>query len=785
MANKLLLKKSSVTSKVPVVADLDYGELALNYADGKLYFKNSSNVIKSFTIDDSVVTLTGTQTLTNKTLTSPTISGGTINNAVIGGTTAAAGTFTSTNTNTLSVNGAAGDEGGEIILAKAVTNTTLSGSVTIDVYQNKLRIFETGGTTRGVYIDLSAAAAGVATNLAAGGGTVTSVGGTGTVSGLTLTGTVTTSGNLTLGGTLAVTASNFASQTANTFLAAPNGSAGTPTFRTIVAADVPTLNQNTTGSAATLTTARTINGSSFDGSANIVVPLLYDTNYRRITNPGGAEYTTSTSTITGAIAVTLPVGYTNTMVRMTVKVYEYATNESFEIHCGGYNYSPGTTWANNPFAYIVGNPSIDRRFTVRFGYDSTLTKAIIYIGELASTWSYPQVFVTDVQLGYSGNAISWTTGWSVGFEATAFQNVTATITNSQVGYATSTNTANAAVLRDASGNFSAGTITASLTGNATNVTGTVAVANGGTGLTSYTANGVLYASGTGTLASGSGLTFDGTNLSVTGSFIGPGTGLTGTATSLSIGGNAATATSASNIDGIAFNNSNSSNPVSAPDSLDSNGIGYVTSISLLGQTDGALYSQAYSSSWQHQIYGDYRTGQMAVRGKNSGTWQSWRTVLDSTNWSSYVTTGATITDDTSTNATRYLLFDDVTTGSASTVGVSSTKLYFNPSTGTLSATNFNSLSDAKLKQNIQQLEQVDALAIVDQLNPVSFEWIDNNQKSFGVIAQEIESILPEIVDTNADTGIKTVSYMQLVPILIQAVKQLTEQINLLKAAAAK
>jgi hypothetical protein len=84
-------------------------------------------------------------------------------------------------------------------------------------------------------------------------GTVTSVGGTGTVSGLSLSGTVTTSGNLTLGGTLAVTPSNFASQTANTILAAPNGSAGVPTFRAIVAADIPTLNQNTTGTAANVT----------------------------------------------------------------------------------------------------------------------------------------------------------------------------------------------------------------------------------------------------------------------------------------------------------------------------------------------------------------------------------------------------------------------------------------------------------------------------------------------------------------------------------------------------
>ena len=108
-------------------------------------------------------------------------------------------------------------------------------------------------------------------------GTVTSVGGTGTVSGITLTGTVTSTGNLTLGGTLAVTASNFASQTANTFLSAPNGVAGVPTFRAIVAADIPTLNQSTTGSAATLTTARTLtigsSGQTFNGSANVTWTL--------------------------------------------------------------------------------------------------------------------------------------------------------------------------------------------------------------------------------------------------------------------------------------------------------------------------------------------------------------------------------------------------------------------------------------------------------------------------------------------------------------------------------
>jgi hypothetical protein len=46
MTTKVLLKKSAVPNKVPLVADLEYGELAINYADGKLYYKNSANQVQ-------------------------------------------------------------------------------------------------------------------------------------------------------------------------------------------------------------------------------------------------------------------------------------------------------------------------------------------------------------------------------------------------------------------------------------------------------------------------------------------------------------------------------------------------------------------------------------------------------------------------------------------------------------------------------------------------------------------------------------------------------------------
>lgn len=92
---------------------------------------------------------------------------------------------------------------------------------------------------------------------------VTSVGGTGSVSGLTLSGTVTSTGDLTLGGQLQVVPSDFESQSANLVLASPNAASGKPTFRSLVASDIPALNQNTTGTASNVTgTVSSANGGT-------------------------------------------------------------------------------------------------------------------------------------------------------------------------------------------------------------------------------------------------------------------------------------------------------------------------------------------------------------------------------------------------------------------------------------------------------------------------------------------------------------------------------------------
>lgn len=96
--------------------------------------------------------------------------------------------------------------------------------------------------------------------------------GTGTVTsvGLSLPAIFTVSGSpVTTTGTLTAA---LASQTANYFFAAPNGSAGAPTFRAIVAADVPTLNQNTTGTASNVTGIVAVaNGGSGQATAQLAM----------------------------------------------------------------------------------------------------------------------------------------------------------------------------------------------------------------------------------------------------------------------------------------------------------------------------------------------------------------------------------------------------------------------------------------------------------------------------------------------------------------------------------
>lgn len=91
----------------------------------------------------------------------------------------------------------------------------------------------------------------------------------------------------------------------------------------------------------------------------------------------------------------------------------------------------------------------------------------------------------------------------------------------------------------------------------------------------------------------------------------------------------------------------------------------------------------------------------------------------------------------------------------------------------VTVTDLNSTSDASLKDNVQV---VDGLAKLEQVNPVEFIWKQSGNKSYGVIAQELEKIMPELV-AEQDNGIKNVSYIPLIALLIDAVKKLDARVK--------
>lgn len=89
--------------------------------------------------------------------------------------------------------------------------------------------------------------------------------------------------------------------------------------------------------------------------------------------------------------------------------------------------------------------------------------------------------------------------------------------------------------------------------------------------------------------------------------------------------------------------------------------------------------------------------------------------------------------------------------------------------GIITALDFNSTSDARLKENIVPIEN--PLDKVLQLAGVEFDWKTSGEHSMGVIAQQVEQIVPELVHTN-ESGFKTVSYGKITGLLIEAIKEL-------------
>lgn len=154
MANTTIqLKHSTLTGNVP--SSLANGEISINNRDGKFFYSTPAGAVITHYPYLGPAGL-NKEIQFNDSGTLGTNSGLTFDKGT--------GYLTAT---VIRANQSSGDEGGQLDLATAATNTTLAGGyVNIDIYQNKLRIFESGGANRGVFIDLAnGASSSVGTNL--------------------------------------------------------------------------------------------------------------------------------------------------------------------------------------------------------------------------------------------------------------------------------------------------------------------------------------------------------------------------------------------------------------------------------------------------------------------------------------------------------------------------------------------------------------------------------------------------------------------------------------------
>ncbi len=219
----------------------------------------------------------------------------------------------------------------------------------------------------------------------------------------------------------------------------------------------------------------TTTGSKFVTSINNTNIRLYN-NVAQFYKGGGTQV--------GAILITLPYGWSTTMMSIHIIGYEYNSNAGWDMYVSGYS-SPYEEWRETS-ALLVGESTYKQ---VQFGYDGT--HCVIILGNVTDSANYIHIAINDVVVGVS-TIDGWETGWNIEM-VTDISNITSIVTPAiqkvwdtqndgagsgldadmlQAKYPSVTSSANTIVQRDANGDFSAGTITATLSGSASQLKNT-------------------------------------------------------------------------------------------------------------------------------------------------------------------------------------------------------------------------------------------------------------------------------------------------------------------------
>ena len=321
---------SSTTGNTPAAADLlnssGGSELAINIFDGKLFYKDSSNNVQ--VIGWKVVPVsaggTGQTSYTDGQLLIGNSTGNTLSKATL---TAGTGIGVSNGAGAITINNTLPDQ--TVVLSNG-----------------------TGISVTGTYPNFT-----ITNTSPSSGGTVTSVTGTSPV---------VSSGGTTPAISLATaygdTLNPYASKTANYFLAAPNGSTGAPTFRAMVAADVPALAYVTSVAALTLgTTGTDLSSTVANGTTTPVITLNVPT--ASATNRGAlsaADWTTFNGKAPGVTFTTnyIPYGQGTTTLNQSAGLQFDGTNFTTTGYATATSFRPSSTTVPTNGLYLPATNSV-------------------------------------------------------------------------------------------------------------------------------------------------------------------------------------------------------------------------------------------------------------------------------------------------------------------------------------------------------------------------------------------------------------------------------------------
>jgi len=191
-------------------------------------------------------------------------------------------------------------------------------------------------------------------------------------------------------------------------------------------------------------------------------------------------------------------------------------------------------------------------------------------------------------------------------------------------------------------------------------------------------------------------------------------------------------------------------------------------LAFMGSSTGSVTFQAASSA-----------GSVTYTLPNADGTNGYALITNGSGTLTWGTAGATISDDTSTS-TLYPTMSSVTSGGASSLKVSSTKMTFNASTGVLTTSGgFVESSSIALKENVNPI--TGALDAIMSLVGVTYDRRDGSkQNEAGLIAEAVEQVIPNIVSKDANGNAEGIYYSKLTAYLVEAIKSLKAEIDPLK-----